>query len=109
MFKYAVSCVYTYLQADYVQDSGIDKILLLTDHPHPRLILLSLSISDDGILALTQDGVVDLEEPGAHPSEFLIDIVVDHSATAVVAISHAQRFKVVLLENGEFGENFDVS
>jgi DNA damage-binding protein 1 len=82
--------------------------MLLTDHPHPKLILLSYS-SEDHIPSLKEDFVVDLHEPGAQPSEFLTDVVVDRSAAAAVVVCYARKLKVVLLEYGTCSESFDVS
>lgn len=92
-----------------IQGSSVEKVLLLTDHPYPKVTLLSLSLLETGVRTLLEDGVIDLQEPGAQPSEFLTDIVVNLSATIVVAICYARRLKVILVENHRFGDNFDVS
>jgi DNA damage-binding protein 1 len=100
---------YYYQKLTYLQESQTHKILLLVDHPHPKLILLSYSVSASNVPSLKEDFVVDLHEPGTQPSEFLTDVVVDRSATAAVALCYARKLKVVLLDEGTCGEIFDVS
>jgi hypothetical protein len=75
----------------------------LTDHPFPKLILLSCVVSKDGTPTLQEDDWKSLHEVGAQVSEELTDVVVNGDTSVVVAICCARRLRIY-----KFGESHDV-
>lgn len=84
------------------------KLLLLTDHPFPKLILLSCTFSKDDVPTLQEDSWKDLHEVGAQVSEDLTDVIVNHDSSVVISVCYARRLRITLLDNREFGESHDV-
>ncbi|THH20561.1 hypothetical protein EW146_g835 [Bondarzewia mesenterica] len=86
-----------------------DNLLLLTDHPDPRIIVLTCQASKDGELSLNGLHTINLEERNARPAEFLQDVVVDASRQVAVASCYAGKLKVIVLEGDKLDIEFDVT
>lgn len=107
-FLVRVKCLLRNVTLNFEQDPAETKLLILTDHPFPKLILLSCVISKDGVPTLQEDDWKSLHEVGAQFSEELTDVIVNDDASVVVSICYARRLRVILLDNHMFGESHDV-
>ncbi|KAL4251847.1 DNA damage-binding protein 1 [Abortiporus biennis] len=87
---------------------GVEKLLVLTDHPDPRLILLAFKDSDLGPELIT-DGVVSLHDRNATHTEFSTDFVLHPSARLAAINCYKGKLKIVLFKKGLIDEHFDVS
>ena len=80
---------------------------MLTDHPDPRFIVLSLS-DTSGQPELTTAFFLPLSERTGRHAEHFTDILV-HPDGQVAAIScYAGKLKVVVFKNGKHERDFDV-
>lgn len=87
---------------------GKNNLLLLTDHPDPRLVFLSYSTPSSGSPFLKSLKTLSLHHHHARPSEFLHSISVDPSGTIAVVNCYAGKIKVVELEDGLYTNDFDI-
>ncbi|VDB85583.1 unnamed protein product [Peniophora sp. CBMAI 1063] len=78
---------------------GAESLLILTDHPDPRLLLYTLSTNEDGSHSLACKWSLDLAERGPREAEELHDVFVSPDGVAVVASVYAGKLKVLSLEN----------
>ncbi|KAI8986077.1 CPSF A subunit region-domain-containing protein [Trametes punicea] len=84
------------------------NLLVMTDHPDAKIVLMSYAV-DDGIATLKPGGSHSLVDRAARQAEFVTDFQVDPTGQVVVASCYAGKLKVIKLENGELGQAFDVS
>lgn len=83
-------------------------MLVLTDHPEPKLIQLTYEVAA-GVASLVSNSHIDLQDRYARPAEFVTDVLVDPSGKVAAVSCYTGRLKVVRLEDGKIGTNFDVS
>ncbi|KAI6158847.1 CPSF A subunit region-domain-containing protein [Pisolithus thermaeus] len=83
------------------------SVLVLTDHPEPELIFLSLTQSGT-VLTVTKR--LSLFERSSRPAEFLHDVVVSPLGNYAVASVYTARLRIVLLDTkGQYDRDFDAS
>ncbi|KAI9465477.1 CPSF A subunit region-domain-containing protein [Lactarius psammicola] len=87
---------------------GKSNLLLLTDHPDPRLIFIAYSTFSSGGSFLKAVKTLNLYHHNARPSEFLHTVLVDPTGSVAVVNCHAGKFKIVELDNGFYKNDFDV-
>ncbi|KAI0826862.1 CPSF A subunit region-domain-containing protein [Trametes gibbosa] len=90
------------------KDDGQSNILVMTDHPDAKLVLMSYR-SEGGVSALTSGSSQSLVDSAARQAEFVTDFQVDPTGQVVVASCYAGKLKVVKIEGGELRQAFDVS
>ncbi|KAI0269851.1 CPSF A subunit region-domain-containing protein [Gloeopeniophorella convolvens] len=88
-------------------NDGKDKLVLLTDHPDPRVIFLSYSASTSGTPSLKSTKTLSLYHHNSRPSEFLHTILVDPSGGVAIANCYTGKIRVIELKNGEYKSDFD--
>ncbi|KAL4064854.1 CPSF A subunit region-domain-containing protein [Scleroderma yunnanense] len=85
-------------------------VLVLTDHPEPELVFLSLTLAGSGVTDLTVNKRLSLFERNSRPAEFLHDVVVSHSGRYAVVSVYTARLLIILLDDeGQFEADVDVS
>lgn len=83
------------------------SVLVLTDHPEPELIFLSLTQSGT-VLTVTER--LSLFERSSRPAEFLHDVVVSPCAQYAVVSVYTARLRIVLLDaEGQYDRDIDAS
>ncbi|KAI0304406.1 CPSF A subunit region-domain-containing protein [Multifurca ochricompacta] len=87
---------------------GKSNLLLLTDHPDPRLIFFSYSTPSLGGAFLNTLKTLSLHHHNARPSEFLHSILVDPSGRVAIVNCYTGKIRVVELDNGLYKNDFDV-
>jgi DNA damage-binding protein 1 len=95
-----------------MQNAEYDNLVVLTDHPDPELIFLSYTVLRNGnrdVPELKTVHHLSLYERSARPAEFFNDMLLDVSGGVLVVSCYAGKLKVVLLEGGGYGNDFDVS
>lgn len=80
-------------------------LLVLTDHPDPRVILLEYKPDP----ALVERKTVSLHDRNSRIAEFLNDLWVHPSGTLAIASAYAGRLTVLTLSNGTIQTDFHVS
>ncbi|KAI0372253.1 hypothetical protein BV20DRAFT_991870 [Pilatotrama ljubarskyi] len=96
------------LQAIPARAEGQSNLLVMTDHPDAKLVVMSYQI-EGGVAALRSGSSHSLVDPAARQAEFVTDVQVDPTGQVAVASAYAGKLKVVRLEDGELGQAFDVS
>lgn len=87
---------------------GKSNLLLLTDHPDPRLVFLSYSTPSSGNPFLKPLKSLSLHHHNARTSEFLHTVLVDPSGRVAIVNCYTGKIKVVELEDGLYKNDFDV-
>ena len=87
---------------------GMSNLLLLTDHPDPRLVFLSYSTPSSGSPFLKSLKTLNLHHHNVRPSEFLNCISVDPSGRVAVVHDYAGKIRVVELGDGLCKSDFDI-
>ena len=82
-------------------------MLVLTDHPDPKLILLEYH-TDKGTPELTETWSSSLYDRHARHAEYLNDIIVHPAGRAAIVSCYAGKLKVVTFKNGKVDSDFDV-
>ncbi|KAI9512431.1 CPSF A subunit region-domain-containing protein [Russula earlei] len=85
-----------------------DNLLLLTDHPEPRLIFFSYLTPSSCGPFLRAVKTLSLYYHHARPSEFLHSVLVDPSGKVALVNCYTGKIKVVELEDGLYVNDFDV-
>ncbi|GJE83978.1 DNA damage-binding protein 1 [Phanerochaete sordida] len=85
----------------------VSNLLVLTDHPYPKLILLTLHVEDD-TRELREKWSTDLHDRNARHAEYLNDIVVHPAGRAAIISCYAGKLKVVTFKKGGVDKDFDV-
>lgn len=80
----------------------------MTDHPDPKLVLLSYDVVD-GVGSLTPTGHISLADRTARPAEFVTDFRVDPSGEVIAVSCYTGKFKILTYGDGKLGSSFDVS
>ena len=93
-----------------VKGEAWSRVLVLTDHPDPELILLAY---DDELGRLTQIKGQSMYEQGPRPMEYLNTVVVDPAGEYGIVCCYAGKLKVVVFaddedEDDEVFSEFDV-
>lgn len=92
------------------QDSKQSNLLVLTDHPDPKLIILTYVVDNSGNSSIVSKEFVDLYDRYARPAEFVTDVAVDPTGQVAVVSCYTGRLKVVQFEDGkQTGVPFDIS
>ncbi|PCH40170.1 hypothetical protein WOLCODRAFT_67201 [Wolfiporia cocos MD-104 SS10] len=100
----------TSLRALPLNQGGISNLLVLTDHPDPRLITLTYSVNEEGVASLASKEHIELHDRYARPAEFVTDVFVDTHGTLAVVSCYTGKLKVVQYKNGALtGVPFDIS
>ena len=82
-------------------------MLVLTDHPDPKLILLTYSPNGD-TPELTEKWTCSLHDRVARPAEYLNDIIVHPAGRVAIVSCYTGKLKVLTFEGGDVDKNFDV-
>ncbi|KAI1790140.1 mono-functional DNA-alkylating methyl methanesulfonate N-term-domain-containing protein [Ganoderma leucocontextum] len=96
------------LQDVPAKEEGRSNILVMTDHPDPKLVLLSYDVVH-GVGSLTPTGHTALADRTARPAEFVTDFRVDPSGEVVAVSCYTGKFKIVALKDAKLDNAFDVS
>ncbi|KZV68820.1 hypothetical protein PENSPDRAFT_609570 [Peniophora sp. CONT] len=80
-------------------NASADTLLVLTDHPDPRLLFYSLVKNEDESYSLVCARSISLAERGPRKSEYLQNLFVSPDGVAVVASVYAGKLKVLSLAN----------
>ncbi|OSX59780.1 hypothetical protein POSPLADRAFT_1048255 [Postia placenta MAD-698-R-SB12] len=98
------------LAAIPLDDSKQSNLLVLTDHPDPKLIILTYVVDNSGNSSIVSKEFVDLYDRYARPAEFVTDVAVDPTGQVAVVSCYTGRLKVVQFEDGkQTGVPFDIS
>ncbi|CCM01903.1 uncharacterized protein FIBRA_03974 [Fibroporia radiculosa] len=89
------------LKAIPSKDSKQSNLLVLTDHPDPKLIPLTLVLDDTGNASLLSKETIDLHDRYARPAEFVTDVYVDPTGEVAVVSCYTGRLKVIEFKNRE--------
>ncbi|KAI0695725.1 CPSF A subunit region-domain-containing protein [Cytidiella melzeri] len=95
------------MKAVPTEDPSASNLLVLLDHPHPKLLLLSYS-NTLGTYALETIWSSDLYDRHARHSEFFTDIVTSAFGEVAVVSCYINKLKVVCFGNGRVTSDFDV-
>ncbi|KAH8114589.1 mono-functional DNA-alkylating methyl methanesulfonate N-term-domain-containing protein, partial [Phellopilus nigrolimitatus] len=102
----------TSLQAVPTEDTAEHHLLISTDHPDPRLLLLEyVQDSENSKYQLNCVKCLSLHERSARPAEFVNGCQVDHKGKVAVVSSYVGKLKFVGLKDGLIHDqtSFDVS
>ncbi|EJC97967.1 uncharacterized protein FOMMEDRAFT_162310 [Fomitiporia mediterranea MF3/22] len=101
----------TSLQAVPTDDENSQHhLLVLTDHPDPKLFLLEYVQSNAGSgPSLKTLKTVSLHERNARPTEYVSKCLVDHKGKVAVACSYTGKLRVLELEKGLINSEFDTA
>ncbi|KAL6302826.1 mono-functional DNA-alkylating methyl methanesulfonate N-term-domain-containing protein [Sparassis latifolia] len=91
-----------------VEDSGISNILVLTDHPEPKLIVLKY-VADSAGASLVTTGDLSVHDRYGRQSEFVTDVLVDPTGQVAVISCYVGKLKVIQFDDGGISNQFDVS
>ncbi|KAF9496184.1 hypothetical protein BDN71DRAFT_1415949 [Pleurotus eryngii] len=97
------------LQAIPTQKSTFSNLVLMLDHPDPELIFLSYTESSAGTGELSVKKTMSLRARLPRPAEFCNDLLIDPTGKVLLVSSYVGRLKVVVLKNGMYGQDFDVT
>lgn len=81
----------------------------MTDHPDPEIILFSYILGADGVRELKTDHYLSLFERSGRAAEFFTNVILDPSGNIVVISCYVGKLKVIVLDNGAYKCDFDVS
>ncbi|KAG6333787.1 hypothetical protein ID866_5298 [Astraeus odoratus] len=84
-------------------------VLVLTDHPEPELLFVSLSVSRTGTTELAVRKRLSLFERNSRPAEYLHDVVISPSGQCAVVSVYTSRLRVVVMDEGQYDRDFDAS
>lgn len=85
----------------------MSNLLVLTDHPYPKLILLAYNTSRD-TPELTEKWSTDLHDRNARHAEYLNDVIVHPAGRVAIVSCYAGKLKVVTFKKGGVEKHFDV-
>jgi len=97
----------TSLKAVQSSEGAKSSLLLTTDHPDPRLLLLRYVSDNNPHLKCTKS--VSLHERNARPAEFFCGAIVNPSGNIAVLSSYVGKLKILELSDGEYSSDFDIS
>ncbi|EKM59045.1 uncharacterized protein PHACADRAFT_181065 [Phanerochaete carnosa HHB-10118-sp] len=84
---------------------GVSNLLVLTDHPYPKLILFAFN---GETRELDEKWFADLHDRNARHAEYLNDIVVHPAGRAAAVSCYAGKLKVVTFKKGGVDKHFEV-
>ncbi|OCH88473.1 hypothetical protein OBBRIDRAFT_780096 [Obba rivulosa] len=96
------------LRAIPVDDTERCNVVVLTDHPDAKLILLS-GVADAARVNLVSQGHVSLQDRGGRYAEFVTDVFVHPAGEVAVVSCYAGKLKVVQFKHDSIDTHFDVS
>ncbi|KAH7926445.1 hypothetical protein BV22DRAFT_1118853 [Leucogyrophana mollusca] len=97
------------IKAVPIKSSRRLSILVLTDHPEPQLIFVTLTISGSGPPEV-KTKFLSLFERSVRAAEFFNNVVVDPSAGIAVVSVYTGKLKIIVLdEEGGHAKDFDAS
>ncbi|KAI0754895.1 mono-functional DNA-alkylating methyl methanesulfonate N-term-domain-containing protein [Daedaleopsis nitida] len=94
------------LQAIPAKERGRSYVLVMTDHPDPKLVVMAY---EEGAPHLITQSSLSLEDRAARPAEFVTDVQVDPTGKLAIVCCFTGKLKVVPLKDGVLGTSFDVS
>ncbi|KAL5524495.1 hypothetical protein ACEPAF_9635 [Sanghuangporus sanghuang] len=98
------------LQSVASEENAQHNLLILTDHPDPRLILLNYVEGSAGSTpSLKTLKMVSLHERNSRPAEYVNTCLVDHKGKVAVSCSYTGKLRVLELEDGLISSDFDTS
>ena len=89
------------------QEPALSNILVLTDHPDPRLLLLEYAV-ENGQASLSCTWHSSLFDRIARHAEFFTDIAVSESREVAVVSCYVGKLKVIHFLEGEVESDFEV-
>ncbi|KIY45562.1 hypothetical protein FISHEDRAFT_76416 [Fistulina hepatica ATCC 64428] len=87
-----------------IPDTNLSNAVVLTDHPDLSLIFLRLERGK-----VVVDKLLDLRIPNQRPPEFLNTVCVHPTGTVSVVSCYTEKLKVIVLKDGRYSSDFDVS
>lgn len=90
-----------------VQEGSKSSLLLTTDHPDPRLLLLQYVPDQDPRLECTKS--ISLHERNARPAEFFCSAIVNPAGDVAVVSSYVGKLKVLELSDGKCRSDFNTA
>ncbi|KAF7975350.1 hypothetical protein HWV62_9805 [Athelia sp. TMB] len=91
-----------------VGEEGYDNLIILADHPDPELIFLSYAVKN-GVGELQTKHHLSLFERSGRAAEYLTGMILDRSGTIMAVSCYAGKLKLVVLAEGIYDSDFDVS
>lgn len=91
------------------QTGDTSRILVLTDHPDPRLIVLQYSTDEEGKASLKSKDYIELHDRYARPAEFVTDVFVSPSGQVAVVSCYTGKLKFVQFKDKKRPDAFDAS
>ncbi|KAJ6620776.1 CPSF A subunit region-domain-containing protein [Mycena sp. CBHHK59/15] len=92
-----------------IPDSSRSNVVVMTDHPNPELIFLTYTQSAGIGGELTTLKRLGLFERNQRPAEFFNDIVIHPAGELAVVNCYTGKLKGILLKEGNFQREFDIS
>lgn len=89
------------------KDASISNLLVLLDHPQPKLLLLKYDASSETPYLKTAWSS-DLYDRHARHAEFFTDIVTSAFGEVAVVSCYVGKLKVVCFDKGKVSKDFDV-
>ncbi|KAI0084181.1 CPSF A subunit region-domain-containing protein [Irpex rosettiformis] len=89
------------------KDPSASNLLVLLDHPHPKLLLLGYK-TQDGVSALSTLWHSDLQDRYARHAEFFTGIVTSAFGEVAVVSCYVGKLKVIAFNEGKVSNEFDV-
>ena len=91
------------------QTGDTSRILVLTDHPDPRLLVLEYATDEEGKASLISKDYVELHDRYARPAEFVTDVFVSPSGQVAVVSCYTGKLKLVKFNDKKRPDAFDAS
>jgi DNA damage-binding protein 1 len=104
----ALGLSFYYASLILLSQHGKSNLLLLTDHPDPRLIFFSYSTPSSSSPFLKALKTLSLYHHHVRPSEYLHSVTVDPSGRVALVNCYTGKIKVVEIEDGLYTNDFDV-
>jgi hypothetical protein len=106
VFQYPVRAIKSHA---LIQDSERSNLLVLLDHPQPKLIFLSYSELEEGTPgSLHVDHQLNLYSKGSRPAEYFTDVVIHPSGDLAVVSCYTGTLKVINIQDGQYTSDVDV-
>ncbi|KDQ62210.1 hypothetical protein JAAARDRAFT_121297 [Jaapia argillacea MUCL 33604] len=96
------------LRAIPSKNASYSNLAVLTDHPDPRLIILSYTKPHEAHPELVSKHSVPLHERTSRHAEFFNDVLVHPSGRVALVSCYAGKLKVVVFNDAQYGRDFDV-
>ncbi|KIP10587.1 hypothetical protein PHLGIDRAFT_125454 [Phlebiopsis gigantea 11061_1 CR5-6] len=94
------------IRAVPAETAGVSNILVLTDHPDPKLILLKYTETEESSF-LTDVWSDSLFDRNSRPAEYLTDIIMHPAGRAAVVSCYVGKLRILTFKAGKVDKNFD--